>query len=88
MSNIYLDYKATVWFRIPIYSKESLEEIKELLNKGFTPGELYDLDLEGKIGQCEPLYDTEEFIHPEENADFPTVEIFKDTEVIWNNVNE
>ena len=83
----YIDYKATVWFRIPINDIEDnliLDRIKQHLESGETPDELYNHeDLE--IGQCEPMYDTEEFLTSEDNGDCPTVEIYKDGELIWNN---
>lgn len=79
----YIDYKATVWFRIPI-KKEDLELITNKLVNGETPADLYnDIDLE--LGQCEPLYDTEEFMLPSENDNQNTIEIFSDTQVIWHN---
>jgi len=61
----YIDYKATVWFRIPI-KKEDLELITNKLVSGETPADLYN-DENLELGQCEPLYDTEEFILPIEN---------------------
>lgn len=33
MMDSYLDYKATVWFRIPIQDKQALEKVKEKYNK-------------------------------------------------------
>lgn len=79
----YIDYKATVWFRIPV-KKEDLELITNKLVNGATPTELYD-DIDLELGQCEPLYDTEEFISPNENGSQNTIEIFSDTQLIWYN---
>jgi hypothetical protein len=86
----YLDYKATIWFRIPIWSEEALFKVKQKLKEGLTPADLYDLlDSDIEIGQCEPLYDTEEFLKPIENGNQPTIEIYKgdgsDVEMIWDN---
>lgn len=86
----YLDYKATVWFRIPIRDKETLNKVKQKIEKGMLPSELYnDLDTERELGQCEILYDTEEFISPSENDGQSTIEIYSDgdknTQMIWDN---
>lgn len=89
----YLDYKATIWFRIPIRDKETLNKVKQKIEKGILPSELYnDLDTEHELGQCEPLYDTEEFITPNENDGQSTIEIYSDgdknTQMVWDNSYE
>ena len=89
----YLDYKATIWFRIPIQNKETLEKVKEKIQQGMLPSELYnDLDTEHELGTCELLYDTEEFISPNENDGQSTIEIYengdKDVQIIWDNSYE
>jgi hypothetical protein len=83
----YLDYKATIWFRIPIDSKEDLEIVKNKLKNGETPADLYNTE-ELQLGQCEPLYDTEEFILPVENDKQSTIEIYNNTngKLNWNNI--
>lgn len=91
----YLDYKATVWFRVPINSKEDLELVKNKLVNGETPLYLYhDENLE--VGQCEPLYDTEEFILPIENDNQSTIELYEIQKIdnctqpimIWDNTKK
>ena len=90
----YLDYKATVWFRIPIQSEENLQKVKQKIEEGLLPYELYnDLDIEHELGQCEPLYDTEEFISPNENDGQSTIELYSgddngNQECIWDNSYE
>lgn len=79
----YIDYKATIWFRIPV-EKEDLELIANKLTNGETPTDLYN-DENLKLGQCELLYDTEEFILPNENDNQNTIEIYSDTQLIWYN---
>lgn len=92
--NNYLDYKATIWFRIPVDSKESLQKIKEKLKQGMLPAELYNQsDFIDTIGQCEPLYETEEFINPNENGGQSTIELYSgddngNQECIWDNSYE
>ena len=88
MSN-YLDYKATIWFRIPINSEKIFKKVKKKVDEGTLPAELYDdIELNSELGQCEPLYDTEEFISPNENDGQSTIEIYKDTETVWDNSYE
>ena len=89
----YLDYKATVWFRIPIQDKQALEKVKEKIQQGMLPSELYnDLDIEHELGMCELLCDTEEFISPNENDGQSTIEIYEngdnDIQIIWDNSYE
>lgn len=88
----YLDYKATVWFRISIRSEEYLQKVKERVEKGDLPSDLYNYE-DDLVGQCEPLYDTEEFINPNENDGQSTIEIYQYQKVnnctqpvlIWDN---
>ena len=91
----YLDYKATVWFRIPINSKEDLELVKTKLANGEAPSDLYN-DENLEVGQCEPLYDTEEFMLPVENDNQSTIELFEFQKIdnctqpimIWDNTKK
>lgn len=90
----YIDYKATVWFRIPI-KKEDLELITNKLVSGETPADLYN-DENLELGQCEPLYDTEEFILPIENDNQSTIELYEIQKIdnctqpimIWDNTKK
>ena len=82
---MYLDYKATVWFRIPISSEEALEKVLTKVKEGKTHSDLYNEFEEDEIGQCEPLYDTETFMDTSMNEGFSTVEIYKNTELIYEN---
>lgn len=90
----YLDYKATIWFRIPIQSEEVLQKVKQKIEEGLLPSELYnELDTEHELGQCELLYDTEEFISPNENDGQSTIELYGGSdngnqECIWDNSYE
>lgn len=83
--DIYLDYKATVWFRIPISSEEALEKVLAKIKEGKTPSDLYNEFEEDEIGQCEPLYDTETFMDISMNEGYSTVEAYKDTKLIYEN---
>jgi len=87
----YLDYKATIWCRIPIIDDTVIMEIIKKLNDGLLPSELYnESDLKNKLGQCEFLYDTEEFMPIVENDNQSTIEIYTGNDsgtydCIWDN---
>lgn len=83
---MYIDYKATVWFRIPIKddSKETFDKCIDMLTAGHTPNELYD-EMDEELGGCEILYDTEEFLYPEDNDDQCTIEAYVDDKKVWDN---
>jgi hypothetical protein len=91
----YLDYKATVWFRIPINSKEDVELVKNKLFNGKTPSDLYNDEIL-EVGQCELLYDTEEFMLPVENDNQSTIELYEIQKIdnctqpimIWDNTKK
>lgn len=91
----YLDYKATVWFRIPVNSKEDLELVKNKLANGGIPSDLYNDEIL-EVGECEILYDTEEFILPIENDNQSTIELYEIQKInnctqpimIWDNTKK
>lgn len=89
----YLDYKATIWFRIPIDSEESLYRIYKALHDGESPtgdfpDELYQDD-KIEVGAAEAFNDTEMYITPLENDGEATIELYADdgpnTRCIWDN---
>ena len=86
----HLDYKATVWFRIKLYSEETdINEVINNLNKGRIPYDSVVMDSEDEmLIECDALLETETYIHPVDNDDMSTVEIYSDKgELIWQNGN-
>ena len=86
----HLDYKATVWFRIKLYSEETdINEVINNLNKGRIPYDSVVIDSEDEmLIECDALLETETYIHPVDNDDMSTVEIYSDKgELIWQNGN-
>ena len=81
---MYVDYKATIWFRIPVDNKEVLDKCIDMLMAGHLPSALYD-ELDNDLGSCDVMYETEEFLHPEDNGDQPTIEVYEDDKKIWDN---
>ena len=84
---MHLNYKATIWFRVPIENKEALDHVKKIIEEGFNPQELYhDIPFEANLGSCETIYDTEDFMETNFNKNDPTVEILKSNgETVWDN---
>ncbi len=91
---MHIDYKATIWFRIPIEQREILDQCIDILSNGGTINDIYDQIDENDIGPCEILYDTEELLSPEENQDNHTIEVHvekentMDTNIVWDNFND
>lgn len=83
----YLSYKATIWFSIPV-DEEDIPKIIDKIEKGYLPSELYNDSDELYLGQCEPEYETEEFMRPCENDGQSTIEIYNDDNMIWDNSYE
>jgi hypothetical protein len=82
---MYIDYKATIWFRISLRGEE--EKVIEALKNGKSVNELYD-EFDDFLVGCDPMFDTEEILTPEENNGQSTIEIYKDTELIYSNAKE
>lgn len=91
---IYLDFKHTTWSRLYFSDDADVEKIIDKLEKGFLPSELCD-EPELKFENLERLYDTEEYITPQENQGNPTIELYSSNgnqenwgEEVWNNVKK
>lgn len=84
---MYIEYKATVWFRIPIETKEALDNCISMLKEGKTINEIYQEIDENDIGPCQTLYDTEEQLEVGVIGNNATIEVFNDHTAIpiWNN---
>ena len=88
----YLDYKATVWVRIPIDKEENIPKIIESLeNINSDPDYLDDIlfnDEKNTYMTFDYLYDTQDYLSIEDNQGNATIEIFKDNKQIWSNEKE
>jgi hypothetical protein len=86
----YIDYKASVWFRIEIDTDpETFDQIVSDIEKGTTPSELYDL-YDQAISGSTPLLETEELLEQGETyTESNTIEIFEKQnqgeKLIWTN---
>lgn len=84
--NARLDYKATIWFKIPLNSDDAVTIAKRLIEENTLPSELYNVLTDKELGQCEPLYETEEFLTAEENDSQATIEIYNEyNKLVWDN---
>lgn len=82
----YLDFKTTVWKRIPIYSENEMKEIIKRLDNDHTVNDLCDdPDLEIQEKDIKTLTDTEELCYPNDN-EYSTVQVFEKGELIWCNL--
>ena len=85
----YLDYKATIWVRIPIDKEENISKIIESLenihsNPDYLDEVLFN-DEESIHMTSDYLYNTQEYLPIEDNQGNATIEIFKDNKQIWSN---
>jgi hypothetical protein len=70
-----LDVKYTLWERQTYYVKADSKENADKLIIDILNDEDVDVD-DSYIEECEVLYDTMEYITPEENGGFSTIEVY------------
>jgi hypothetical protein len=83
---IRVHYKSTIWTELKFEcTPEQKKQILEVLeNFGLD----YIIDDTLGFEESETLFDTEEFIPPEENSGFETIEVYDgNSKLIWDNVN-
>lgn len=81
---IHLDTKHTIWYRtLAQIEANSLEEAKEKAKQLYLDGQLEEVP----DAYTETLYDTDEFIGPEDNAGEPTAELFVNDDLILTNLS-
>jgi hypothetical protein len=84
----YLDYKATVWFRIKLNDDTNVDEVVKQLER-YEPHEAVAMAQDEYITECDLMYETETYLDPSDNNDFSTVEIYSDKgELIYQNGKE
>lgn len=91
MSKNYVDFKCTIWQRMHFKDNADMQKVIEILKKENYPGHL-DLEELG-FQENEILFDTEEFLLPEENDNQSTVEVYSQNkeetlnyqDMIWDN---
>ncbi len=84
MSRNYIDAKTTVWERI--YLKDDAD--MDIIIKQIEEGNIADGFDEEYFDECEPLYETSEYMTIEENNGTHTIEVYVDEKCIWDNVDK
>jgi len=75
-----LHFKVSVWRELSFIEGTPLQEIVDAIQ-----GTVYDAyDMESFIGETD-LLESEELLHPTENNDQPTIEIFSENTLVWSN---
>lgn len=74
----HLDYKCTTWCRLHFDDNVDLDRVKKMIEDGFLPLEIgYDQDFI-KNTEWSSIDDCEEYLTPEENGGFRTIELYDD----------
>jgi len=76
----YVDTKITIWQRAYFDDDSDMEKIAKMIEEG---DDYYDEDL-GFL-EVEDLYDTVEDLTIEDNLGEPTIEVYSEENMIWNN---
>ena len=80
----YVDVKFTIWDRYYIDNSVNMRELMEKISKGeILPQNGID-ESEGFI-EGEMLFETMEFLPPNENNNQSTIEVYENDNLIWNN---
>lgn len=80
----YIDYKCTVWFRVPFEDKDK-EKVLEELQSGSLPTEIVNSDGLYLHLNEELIPETFETISVNENEGFSTIEVYENNKLIWDN---
>ena len=77
----YIDYKVTSWERVILDDEENLDLVIKQIKMGESPGSI--------VTATDPYYqsldETIEEMSLKDNDGQPTIEIYHDTKLIWNN---
>lgn len=79
----YIDYKETIWNRIYLADDADMDKIiADIQEKGIEDfaKEYNEFDLEQG-----PIYETAEYVSPDDNHGQATVEIYRNEKQVWDN---
>jgi hypothetical protein len=79
----YVDVKITVWERYHFNETSQLNKVIEELEKTSDIDDILDPNL--GYSHMELISDTRESLSVEDNQDNPTIEVYMDDSVIWDN---
>jgi len=83
MAEKYIDIKCTVWERVFLFEDEDIKEIIEKITKEGV-NILFNDEI---VREHMVLEDTSTFMETEENDNQPTIEVYKNLEIVWDNIN-
>ena len=78
----YVDVKVTVWNRLVFSDNINMIDLVKLIEQ---QGLEKAIDNDKGFLESETIYETEEFILPDNNEGQSTIEIFENGELIWQN---
>lgn len=83
--NNYIDVKVTVWNRLHFAEESNMAGLADIIRENGL-----DDVIDDKLGflESETLYDTEEKLSPEQNEQQPTIEVYANKEIIWENTKK
>lgn len=80
--NNYVDVKVTVWNRLFFTDKTDMKKIAGIIDQDGLSEIISD---ECGFIRNETLYETDEYLTPEQNEEQSTIEVYADDKKIWNN---
>ena len=86
ISKNYVDVKCTVWKRYHFENDTDMEKVKSIIDKDGNINNILDEEL--GFSESETLFDTETELDSEDNKGYSTIEVYKESEVIWENSNK
>lgn len=83
--NNYIDVKVTVWNRLHFTDESNMTGLADIIMENGL-----DEVIDDKLGflESETLYDTEEKLSPEQNDQQPTIEVYANKEIVWDNTKK
>ena len=81
MANNYVDYKVEIWRRAFFTDIADMQKVSEIAKENLES--IFDEDL-GFI-EVDYIFETENYLSPEENDNQSTIEVYEEDKEIWNN---
>ena len=81
MANNYIDYKVEIWCRAFFTDIADMQKVSEIAKENLES--IFDEDL-GFI-EVDYIFETENYLSPEENDNQSTIEVYEEDKEIWNN---
>lgn len=81
MANNYIDYKVEIWCRAFFTDIADMQKVSEIAKENLES--IFDEDL-GFI-EVDYIFETENYLSPEENDNQSTIDVYEEDKEIWNN---